>query len=132
MESIRLIQQALRRFRVEDPNGGHAEFAWEQLFVGSPTEMHWADDTAWQTLLRRARGQVVEDLQNLVNQTVFNRTYFALEEAGFAYPCLPAFDASREALAPFDALIRVLGDNYRYLPNHGIGTARGIETGMLG
>jgi DEAD/DEAH box helicase domain-containing protein len=102
---------------VDDSTGGSAEFAWEQLFVSSPSGFKWADDTAWQSSLRRARAKVVDDLQELVNQTVFNRTYFALEEAGFAYPCLPAIGASREELAPFDALLRVLGDNYRFVPN---------------
>ena len=49
---------------------------------------------------------------------MFSKTYFALEEAGWGYPCLPlANNCSREQLAVYDAMLRVLADAYRVAPS---------------
>lgn len=94
-----------------------AEFAWEQLFLIEGDEVRWAEDAGWIAAMREARQTIVASLQALVNATVFNRSYFSLEEAGFAYPCMPAGKKTRPVLAAFDALLRVVADQYRYEPN---------------
>src|SRR4030095_10858077 len=55
------------------------------------------------------------DLARLAFSSIFNKTYFAFEEAGLAYPCLPLLShLPIETRMAFDALIRVLADQYRY------------------
>jgi Lhr-like helicase len=94
-----------------------ADFAWEQLFIVAGSEVQWAEDAGWMDAMRDARQEVVKNLKVLVNETVFNRSYFSLEESGFAYPCLPASKRPRAEVAPLDALLRVLADQYRFEPN---------------
>jgi Lhr-like helicase len=93
-----------------------ASFAWEQLFVIDGERVLWNEDPAFREQLRAARNEVVDDLRKLVNHTVFHRSYFALEEAGLGYPCLATNGRMREEIAPWDAMMRTLADNYRYLP----------------
>jgi DEAD/DEAH box helicase domain-containing protein len=94
-----------------------AEFAWEQLFCQEGADFIWANDVGWTEALQEARTHVVSGLKALVNQTVFHRSYFSLEEAGFGYPCLPCGARERSSIGHFDTLIRVLGDQYRYEPS---------------
>ncbi|MGX9574205.1 DEAD/DEAH box helicase [Mesorhizobium sp. f-mel] len=103
-----------------------ASFAWEQLFeIEDGGQVCWNTDHAFAAELQAARVHVVSDLRKLVNQTVFNRSYFALEEAGLGYPCLALTGRTREAVAPDDAMLRVVADNYRYEPTEwGANTAR--------
>lgn len=97
------------------PNG---RFAWQQLFRLREDEVVWADDDRWHDELGEARISVIKDLRKLVNQTLFNRTYFALEETGLGYPCLPLEEGeTRDALAPYDAMLRTVSDQYRYRPS---------------
>jgi len=107
-------------------NVADASFAWEQLFdIDDAGQVSWKTDHAFAAQLQAARVHVVTDLRKLVNQTVFNRSYFALEEAGLGYPCLALTGRTREAVAPDDAMLRVVADNYRYEPTEwGSNTAR--------
>jgi hypothetical protein len=97
--------------------GAELEFAWEDLFVKENGSYVWRQAISHETALKRARTDVVDDLGKLVNQSVFSKTYFALEEAGFGYPCYPATTATRSSMTHYDALIRVLGDAYRCMPS---------------
>jgi Lhr-like helicase len=92
-------------------------FAWEDLFERKNDAMLWRQSMSHEVPLQRARKEIVDNLGKLVNQTIFSKTYFALEEAGFGYPCYPATLDGRSSVAHYDALIRVLGDSYRYLPS---------------
>lgn len=94
-----------------------AEFAWEQLFIRNGATTQWADDVGWKEPLQDARSEIVRDLSSLVNQTVFNKSYFSLEESGFGYPCLSCTEEKRREIAHFDALMRVISDSYRYEPS---------------
>lgn len=93
-----------------------ASFAWEQLFVIEGERVLWNEDPAFRDQLRGARNAIVDDLRKLVNHTVFHRSYFALEEAGLGYPCLATNARTRVEVAPWDAMMRTLADNYRYVP----------------
>jgi DEAD/DEAH box helicase domain-containing protein len=93
-----------------------AAFAWEQLFIIDGEQVLWNEDPAFRDPLRAARNEITDNLRKLVNHTVFNRSYFALEEAGLGYPCLALNGRTREEVAPWDSMMRTLADNYRYLP----------------
>jgi DEAD/DEAH box helicase domain-containing protein len=94
-----------------------AEFAWEQLFVVKATGVEWANDVEWADDLSSARTQVVSSMRSLVNQTVFHRAYFSLEESGFGYACLPCKNDELPTNSYMNALLRVLADQYRYVPS---------------
>ncbi|WP_282187583.1 DEAD/DEAH box helicase [Chromobacterium haemolyticum] len=94
-------------------------FAWQQLFnKGSDGHWCWRKAPAYEDELSTARAEIAEDLEKLVGQTLFSKTYFALEESGWGYPCLPLLDGkTRAQVAQFDAMLRVLGDTNRLDPS---------------
>lgn len=94
-------------------------FAWQQLFTrGSPGVWHWRASNPHEDDLKRARYEISLDLERLVGQTIFSKTYFAVEEAGWGYPCLPiSSGTTRAEVATFDAMLRVLADANRVLPS---------------
>jgi DEAD/DEAH box helicase domain-containing protein len=93
-------------------------FSWQQLFDKSVEhEIVWREYAPIQAELTNARTHLVNDLRQLVNKTIFNKTYFSFEEAGLGYACLPLVEGmSRAQIAPFDAMLRVATDSYRYVP----------------
>lgn len=94
-------------------------FAWQQLFEkNKQTKWCWKKHPSYEDNLDVARKEISRDLKQLVGESVFSKTYFALEEAGWGYPCLPlANNCSREQLAVYDAMLRVLADAYRVAPS---------------
>ena len=107
-----------------DPSGvkpigrGNVDFAWQQLFTVDDGEVRWQEVDRFSPELADARSLVVESLRELVNSTVFNRTYFSIEGAGLGYPCFRSTPESQGmTLQPLDALLRVLSDQYRYTPS---------------
>lgn len=89
-------------------------FAWQQLFKRSATGWNWAEHPGYEDDLRSAAIEVSERLVKAVSDAVFSKTYFAVEESGWGYPCMPLRDGqSRDSLAPYDALIRVATDANR-------------------
>ncbi len=101
----------------EFPASDGIAFAWQQLFEGSRGVWRWVNKPAHESSLRQAFGEVSEELVKLVTGTLFSKTYFAVEESGWGYPCLPLREGkSRDFLAPFDAMLRVLADSYRMRP----------------
>jgi DEAD/DEAH box helicase domain-containing protein len=103
---------------VPDLSQSHA-FAWQQLFERSQSgRWCWRENAAFEQELALARQQISTDLLRLVGNTIFSKTYFAVEEGGWGYPCLPlANGISRESLAEFDAMLRVLADSNRLNPS---------------
>lgn len=102
----------------ESPASDGIAFAWQQLFEGSCGVWRWVSKPAHEDGLRQAFGEVSEELVKLVAGTLFSKTYFAVEESGWGYPCLPLREGkSRDYLAPFDAMLRVLADSYRMRPS---------------
>lgn len=96
--------------RVKLPSG--ESLPWESLFLVGNGTPDWRDDAVDQDKLNAARQVVVGDMQRLVTGVIFNKTYFALEETGIAYPSVGSSVPDTErSLA--DAFLRVLTDSYR-------------------
>lgn len=107
-----------------DPSGiqeitvNGCRFAWQQLFKLDQEDVCWNRVDGLENDLVLARGIITNDLGELVNATVFNRTYFSLEGAGLGYPCLSLRSGETRAMvARFDAMLRVVADQYRYDPS---------------
>ena len=98
------------------PPGG-LSFAWQQLF--SPAgggSWKWREGAAYEAEMQRARSEIAEELRRLVGLTVFSKTYFALEEAGWGYPCVPGASGGGLSESEIDAMLRVLADGNRLIP----------------
>lgn len=93
-------------------------FSWQQLFERTDDGIAWRQSVQFEGALADARASVTANLAELANATVFNRTYFSIEGAGLGYPCLPLRQGeTRGDVAPYDAMLRVLADQYRYTPS---------------
>ncbi len=94
-------------------------FAWQQLFSqGVNGKWCWRSSNAYEDHLMLAREEISADLEKLVGHTIFRKTYFAVEEAGWGYPCLPLFSGkTRQEIAVFDSMLRALGDVNRLNPS---------------
>ncbi|MCB1880155.1 MAG: DEAD/DEAH box helicase [Gammaproteobacteria bacterium] len=103
---------------VQTISGGDRLFAWQQLFVFDEDEVRWNRLERFAEELMEGRLTVRSNLGELANGTVFNRTYFSLEGSGLGYPCLSLHKGeTRSMVAPFDAMLRVVADQYRYTPS---------------
>jgi DEAD/DEAH box helicase domain-containing protein len=91
-------------------------FYWPELFERRNGKLYWQQNPQFTTEVAHARATVCDDLQRLSLATVFSKTYFALEESGLGYPCVPLRGRQRVDVAIYDAAIRVLCDSYRYAP----------------
>lgn len=91
-------------------------FSWQQLFRWNEDHLIWNDDAALRDQLRDGQAQVRKDLRLLAMRTIFHRSYFSLEESGLGYPCVALEGKSRDSLRPYDSLVRLLGDSWRYRP----------------
>ena len=93
-----------------------AGLEWPNLFkrdVGSDAFSWRTGSQALQVL--QARIEVVKDQLELVDEILFSKTYFALEETGLGYPSLfPSRTLENERL---DAYLRVMSDAYRVQGN---------------
>lgn len=102
----------------QQPQNGSVSFAWQQLFEKADGGWQWRKHEAYSAELAAASKEVTDDLVELVGATLFSRTYFALEESGWGYPCLPlTAGETRESIAPFDAMVRVMADFGRVTPS---------------
>lgn len=93
-------------------------YAWHELFrLGEGEVADWQDasTTAEQQRVDRAREDAVHDALPLLSETLFNKTYFSLEETGLGYPCLRLTGGTRAESAIWDAWLRVFADAYRLL-----------------
>ena len=103
---------------VKEIVGGQRRFSWQQFFNVDDEHVSWNHLDRYSTEMVEGRLGIVHDLGELANTTVFNRTYFSLEAAGLGYPCFALHEGeTREDVAPFDAMLRVLADQYRYVPS---------------
>jgi DEAD/DEAH box helicase domain-containing protein len=107
---------------VPDPSrtpGVSVTFAWQQLFERDMQEKWvWRQSVSYESDLDSARKAIAMDLKRHLAETVFSKTYFALEEAGWGFTCLPIRSGKARAdFAIFDAMIRVLADANRIRPS---------------
>lgn len=93
--------------------GKHATwYAWHELFDFNSDTPDWKDHLAHQDHLDAARRIMIYEAQRRVTGVLFSKTYFALEETGLGYPCVPGYmdEAEQQRL---NAFLRVMGDAYR-------------------
>jgi DEAD/DEAH box helicase domain-containing protein len=100
-----------------EADGQKRWFEWPELFEVVGGTLDWRDDLAEQQWLNQARRLLLEDMQKRVTEILVSRTYFALEEAGLGYLCLPQrlFGDDAEAAGLHAAFVRVFADAYRLL-----------------
>lgn len=105
-----------QRFKA-DANDEARWFEWHELFQPKGDSYDWRDDARDQQWLNGARTALVTEMQSLVTEIVFSRTYFSLEEAGLGYICGPktGLAADESGFRRMSALLRVFGDAYRFL-----------------
>lgn len=107
---------------IEVPAAGQKkiEFAWQQLFGPGAAggTWTWTSNPVFKEELATAANKVADGLLMLVGGTLFSKTYFAVEESGWGYPCLPLKPGeARDGVAVFDGLLRVLSDANRVAPS---------------
>ncbi len=101
----------------ENPRNDGIAFSWQQLFEKQNDHWHWRTNAGREDDLIIAFQEVSAELLRLVSGTIFSKTYFAVEESGWGYPCLPLREGkTRQELGKFDAMLRVLADGYRMRP----------------
>jgi hypothetical protein len=96
------------------PGQSDAQFEWQHLFTNDGHEVNWIDSGDLQAITN-ARSAVITDQKPLVDDVLFSKTYFALEETGLGYPSL--FANQRQDADRFDAYLRVFSDAYRVRGN---------------
>lgn len=89
-------------------------FAWPELFDARDGALWWREDLD-PLQVNAARNNVAAAQRSLVEDVIFSRNYFALEETGLGYPCLDLIRGEKSDR--MDAFIRVLSDSYRVQAN---------------
>lgn len=92
------------------------KFEWTELFEKENDRLVWKNGGPDASLIERIRGEVIEEQDPHVDEVLFSRSYFALEETGLGYPTLFTTEVPADA-APMDAWLRVFGDAYRVSSN---------------
>lgn len=93
-------------------------YSWQEVFDGDDT-LRWRDPGLSDPTLEQAGRDVCSELEKLALSTVFNRTYFALEESGLAYACVPRGGRTETDWNADNAFLRVLADVGRHRGNPG-------------
>lgn len=100
-------------------NDDKRRIPWDFLFSTAeyPTvDIDWYDSPREQEQsdLDDVRKQLVKAAQRRVVEIIFNKTYFALEETGLGYPCVPRGRGSEADFNRLNVFLRLLGDSYRF------------------
>ncbi len=89
-------------------------FDWPELFTRTDGGVDWRDGPGRQHFVDAARQSVIIETTKTLTETLFSRTYFALEETGLGYPSLSRAEGeSPEDLDRANALLRLFADAYR-------------------
>lgn len=95
-------------------NSGYPDHEWYEFFEIANGAPDWRDDAGRRNEFDDVRRRIVRAALEHIAQTLFNKTYFALEETGLGYPsvllALTRDAAEQDLLA---SCLRVLGDSYR-------------------
>lgn len=92
------------------------KFEWTELFRTENGRLVWKNGGPDASLLERIRGEVIDEQDPHVDEVLFSRSYFALEETGLGYPTLFTAEVPSDA-DTMDAWLRVFGDAYRVSSN---------------
>lgn len=100
-----------RKFKIGDEWALHE---WYEFFVADNGDIDWKDVAAQRNDIDDVRREIVRESLDTIAQSIFNKTYFSLEETGLGYATVPLSAVQNEndqnVLA---AYVRVLGDSYR-------------------
>jgi Lhr-like helicase len=114
-----LLQETLKLGVHPTDDAGVKEFgdwAWQSAFSrGADGKLFWKSGGLHGPLISKFRAEVLEGQKPHIDEVLFSRTYFALEETGLGYPTLFQDDAAR--IDSYDAYLRVLADCYRVSSN---------------
>lgn len=108
--------QALVRLGIHPSDASvTAEDHWWNAFNIESGEVVWSPprDAAEEPALREMRRTIVEKQPEALHDTIFNKTYFSLEEAGLGYPTIFVSGQYGEEQDKLDSMLRVFGDAYR-------------------
>ena len=99
-------------------------FPWHWVFTIEGSAVYWRDgENDEETLqLRTARGETLREVQRVLTEVIFSKTYFSFEEAGLGYITvslkdLPEENRTEQCVMEISGLLRVLADCYRYDPS---------------
>ena len=96
------------------PSQEGSQFEWQTLFSERRGQVNWISEGD-ALAISNARNAVVTNQRPLVDDVLFAKTYFALEETGLGYPSIvPRQDERADRL---DAYLRVFSDAYRVRGN---------------
>ncbi|MFC7477940.1 DEAD/DEAH box helicase [Dankookia sp. GCM10030260] len=108
--------QALVRLGIHPSDASvTADIPWWNTFTIDDGDVNWSPprDAAEEPTLREERRTIVEKQPEALHDTIFNKTYFSLEEAGLGYPTLFVSGTYGEEQDKLDSMLRVFGDAYR-------------------
>lgn len=93
------------------------KFDWPELFERDHTtkQFIWRDGGSDAQEIADVRNQVIKDQDPHIDEVLFSKTYFALEETGLGYPSL--FSKDEEGMNWADAYLRIFADAYRVSSN---------------
>jgi hypothetical protein len=96
------------------PNQSSSQFQWQTLFTEAGDHIEWISEGDG-LAISNARNAVVADQRPLVDDVLFSKTYFALEETGLGYPSIVS--KQDDKADRLDAYLRVFADAYRVRGN---------------
>ncbi len=88
---------------------------WWTLFRKDGETVEWArpSDPRLQEGVTAARREIVDEQEEAIYDTLFNKTYFSFEEAGLGFPTLYPDGERTDERDRMDAALRVFADSYR-------------------
>ena len=91
------------------------EYEWFELFSQQSGKVDWYDSSAHQSDVNMARQILVSEAHQQLNEVLFSKTYFALEETGLGYPAIRSARTSDVTqIARLNTFLRILADDYQY------------------
>lgn len=104
----------ISKFPKDDFKSHDQQYEWGDIFNLENNEVTWLESIP--TIIRdKIRIDMAEDQTPLLDEIIFSRNYFALEETGLGYPAI--FNKEGESSDRFDAFLRVMADCYRVESN---------------
>ncbi|MBB3952647.1 DEAD/DEAH box helicase [Aureimonas jatrophae] len=95
----------------------YGRFAWQELFSRDGERFAWTVGGVHANDRAEIRNTIVRGQDPHVDEVLFSKSYFALEETGLGYPTLfPRYPTPEDHQA-MDAWLRVFGDAYRISSN---------------
>lgn len=94
----------------------YGKFEWPELFQRENGTLVWRSGGLVDNDIQDVRVEIVKQQDPHIDEVLFSRSYFALEETGLGYPTLFT-DVVPDDADRMDAWLRVFGDAYRVSSN---------------